>query len=89
MLRSILESVGFADVTEEIIHVPTNTWPKDPHKKQLGLWYSGWMGENMLEALSMQPLTLAAGKTPDQVRVDVRCAAEDIRRTYYHTFNEL
>ncbi len=89
MSRSMLESVGFKEVGEEVIQLPVNTWPSDMHKKQLGFWYTGWMEERALEGLSMQPLTLVAEKSPDEVRTAARGAAEDIRRTKYHTFNEL
>ena len=87
--RFMLETAGFVDVHEEVIQVPVNTWHPDVHKKQLGFWYTGWMEERALEGLSMQPLTLLGGKTPDEVRFAARGAAEDIRRTKYHTFNEL
>ena len=49
--RSMLESSGFVDIQEQIIQVPLNPWPKDPHAKDIGRWYNLGLTQG-LEALS-------------------------------------
>jgi hypothetical protein len=34
--KSMLEEAGFEDVTENILKIPTNPWPKDKRLKQVG-----------------------------------------------------
>ena len=85
----MLRDQGFVDIEEKVIMVPLSPWHSNPHKRNLGLWYTGWMEEPALEAMSLQPLTKFEGFTPDQVRTLAREACEDIRRTKYHAYNKL
>ena len=34
--KKYLEEAGFEDVVEEVLKIPTNTWPKDRHLKEIG-----------------------------------------------------
>ncbi|KAF9888207.1 hypothetical protein FE257_009202 [Aspergillus nanangensis] len=43
-----MREVGFVDVQERVTKVPTNTWPSDPHQRNIGSWNE----TNWLEALS-------------------------------------
>ena len=36
--RQILVGRGFAEVVEQIIRVPLNSWPKDTHEHDIGQW---------------------------------------------------
>lgn len=87
--KTMLHQAGFVDIKEEIIDVPINPWPKDPHKKTLGLYYTGWMEQSALESMSMQPLTLVEGKDPTWVRGLCGEASEDMKRVKHHGYNNL
>lgn len=54
--RQMLETAGFIDIAEVIIRAPYNSWPADPHQKEVGRWYNLGMTEG-LEAVSLAPLT--------------------------------
>jgi hypothetical protein len=45
--QTMMEEVGFLDVTETRLKWPLNTWPRDPKLKQLGMW----VREDMMEIL--------------------------------------
>jgi hypothetical protein len=38
--RAMLERTGFVEIQEQIIKVPLNPWPSDPHLKDIGRWYN-------------------------------------------------
>jgi hypothetical protein len=54
--RQLLQAAGFIDIQETVIRVPYNTWPNDPHQKDIGRWYNLGLTEG-LEALTFAPLT--------------------------------
>lgn len=37
-LSSYIRNTGFVDVVEQVYKVPVNSWPADPHMKELGRW---------------------------------------------------
>jgi hypothetical protein len=54
--RHLLQAAGFIDIQETVIRVPYNSWPNDPHQKDIGRWYNLGITEG-LEALTFAPLT--------------------------------
>ncbi|KAF6829977.1 methyltransferase domain-containing protein [Colletotrichum plurivorum] len=78
-LKALLIEAGFEDVRTITHKWPTNSWPKDPKYKEIGIWNH----ENFLiglESLSMAPFTRALEWTPEEVRVfliDVRKDGKD------------
>lgn len=54
--RQLLQAAGFIDIQETIIRAPYNSWPADPHQKDIGRWYNLALTEG-LEALSAAPFT--------------------------------
>lgn len=54
--RQMLQAAGFIDIQETIIRAPYNSWPADPHQKDIGRWYNLGITEG-LEAMSMAPFT--------------------------------
>lgn len=54
--RQLLQQAGFIDIQETVIRVPYNSWPNDPHQKDIGRWYNLGITEG-LEALSFGPLS--------------------------------
>ncbi|KXH35206.1 TAM domain methyltransferase [Colletotrichum simmondsii] len=67
-LKSVLMETGFTGVTMQHFKWPTNSWPKEPRHKELGVWNNenltqGW------EAICMAPLTRALRWTKNEVLV--------------------
>ena len=57
------------EIQEQVIKVPMNPWPTDPHLKDIGRWYNLGLTQG-LEALSLGPLTRMSGwKTSDVDRL--------------------
>lgn len=54
--REMLERAGFVEISEQVIKVPLNPWPTDPHLKDIGRWYNLGLTQG-LEALTLGPLT--------------------------------
>ena len=54
--RQMLQAAGFIDIQEIVIRAPYNSWPNDPHQKEIGRWYSLGISEG-LEAMSVAPFT--------------------------------
>jgi hypothetical protein len=54
--RQMLHAAGFIDIQETIIRAPFNSWPADPHQKDIGRWYNLGITEG-LEAMSFAPFT--------------------------------
>ncbi|KAF2493853.1 S-adenosyl-L-methionine-dependent methyltransferase [Lophium mytilinum] len=52
--RQMLQAAGFIDIQEQIIRAPYNSWPNDPHQKDIGRWYNLGITEG-LEAMSIAP----------------------------------
>lgn len=52
----MLQAAGFIDIQEQIIRAPYNSWPNDPHQKDIGRWYNLGITEG-LEAMSFAPFT--------------------------------
>jgi hypothetical protein len=52
----MLERQGFVEIQEQVIKVPLNPWPADPHLKDIGRWYNLGLTQG-LEALSLGPFT--------------------------------
>lgn len=54
--RGMLERTGFTEISEQVIKIPFNPWPSDPHQKDIGRWYNLGLNQG-LSALSMAPFT--------------------------------
>ncbi|KAF4811473.1 Secondary metabolism regulator LAE1 [Colletotrichum siamense] len=78
-LRKAMIEAGFEDVTMSTYKWPSNSWPRDVHFKELGMWQR----ENMLSGLdgfTLAPLTRAHDWSPAEVSVfliDVRKVIND------------
>lgn len=86
--KQLLEAQGFVDVKTQVIKLPVNPWPADPHLKQIGRWYNLGLTEG-LEAASLGPLTRVY-KWPAE---DVRKLLEEVKTAMcskkYHIYNNL
>lgn len=78
-LRKAMIEAGFEDVTMSTYKWPSNSWPRDVHFKELGMWQR----ENMLSGIdgfTLAPLTRAHNWSPTEVSVfliDVRKVIND------------
>lgn len=86
--RSMLEREGFIEIQEQIIKVPLNPWPSDPHLKDVGRWYNLGLTQG-LEALTVGPLSrMSNWKLPaiDKLVADVK---REICSKRHHVYCEM
>lgn len=86
-LKDFMEEVGFEDVHILKYKWPTNTWPKDPHYKDLGAWSYEHVSLAW-EGFLMAPLTRAHNWTREEALVHIMEARRDLSdRTIHAYFN--
>ena len=86
--KQLLEAQGFVDVKMQVIKLPLNPWPADPHLKEIGRWYNLGMIEG-LEAASLGPLTRVYRWPPEDVRKLVKDVKAGICNKKFHIYNNL
>ena len=79
-----MEEIGFVDVEEVILPWPVNTWVRNPHLKNLGLWFQ----HDLLEGLNSTRAVLTRGlgwsnEKVEEFLVDVR---KDIQNRNVHAY---
>lgn len=85
----MLQQAGFIDIQETIIRAPYNSWPADPHQKEIGRWYNLGICEG-LEALSLAPLTrIYRWDAVQHVKPLVEAAVRQIRTKKIHAYNNM
>ena len=86
--KQVLEAHGFVDVRTQVIKLPLNPWPADPHLKEIGRWYNLGLIEG-LEAVTLGPLTRVYRWSPETVRKIVRDVKAGICNKRFHIYNNL
>lgn len=86
--KQLLEAQGFVDVQTQVIQLPLNPWPSDPHSKEIGRWYNLGLIEG-LEAASLGPLTRVYRWPADDVRKLIKEVKTAICNKRYHIYNNL
>lgn len=84
-LGGLLEKAGFEDVQEYKFKWPSNTWPRDPKYKELGVWNH----ENIVAGLQgflMAALTRGLGWQAEEVNVLAAKAKQDMRNKSIHAY---
>jgi hypothetical protein len=81
----MLERQGFVEVSEEVIKVPLNPWPKDLHEKDIGRWYNLGLTHG-LEALTLGPLMRVSGWPREPVDKLIADAKREICTKRFHTY---
>jgi hypothetical protein len=71
----MLERQGFVEIQEQVIKVPLNPWPADPHLQDIGRWYNLGLTQG-LEALTLGPLT----RMSNWKKVDIDRLIAEVRR---------
>ncbi|MCJ1380625.1 Secondary metabolism regulator lae1 [Xylographa soralifera] len=86
--RQTLQIQGFVDIEETIIRLPVNSWPTDPHERDIGRWYNLGLCEG-LEAISLGPFTRVYQWPAEDVRKLVGEVKTAICNKKYHVYNNL
>ncbi len=68
--------------------MPLNSWPTDPHLKDIGRWYNLGLTEG-LEALTLGPLTRVCNWTKADVDTLVLQAKGEICSKKFHVYNNM
>lgn len=86
--KQLLEAQGFVDVRTQVIKLPLNPWPADPHLKEIGRWYNLGLIEG-LEAVTLGPLTRVYRWSPDAVRKLILDVKTGICNKRCHIYNNM
>ncbi|KAK4160884.1 methyltransferase domain-containing protein [Cladorrhinum sp. PSN259] len=84
-LKNILTEAGFKDIVEIKYKWPSNSWPKDPKHKEIGIWNN----ENITTGLPgflMAALTRALGWSKEEVDVLAAQARNDVNDRKIHAY---
>ncbi|KAM5345069.1 hypothetical protein ACJ41O_010931 [Fusarium nematophilum] len=79
--KTMMEEAGFEGVLERHYKWPLNSWPRDPHYKELGVWTFANL-DNGLEGLTLALFTRALKWTKEETMVfcaEVRRNLRDLR----------
>lgn len=77
-LATAMQSAGFVNVTERVLHVPIGTWPKNKVLKTVGLYWRTILLDG-LQAIALGPLTRGLRWKREEVEVFLA----DVRRAYH------
>lgn len=83
-----LEDQGFTNVTLKTFKWPTNTWPKDPRYKEIGLWTLANI-EGNLETISSFLLKQGLGMSKEEIIVFISQVRAEMRNTKVHAYWEV
>jgi len=85
----MLQQIGFIDIQETILRAPYNSWPGDPHQKEIGRWYNLGITEG-LEALSVGPLTrINRWSATEHIKPMIGAAKREICARKVHAYNNM
>ncbi|WYZ44935.1 hypothetical protein EsH8_VIII_000251 [Colletotrichum jinshuiense] len=84
-LVDVLKEVGFVDVTIQTYKWPSNSWPKDPKYKELGIWVQENITAGM-EGFLMAPCTRAHNWTREEVLMLLMGVRNDIKDRSIHAY---
>lgn len=82
--KSMLADAGFIDIVATRKKIPTGTWPKDPHYKELGIWSRLILLEG-IEGISLGLLE-KLGLTVDEIHVLLAEVRNDLSNTRIHGY---
>ncbi|KAI9759318.1 MAG: Secondary metabolism regulator lae1 [Chaenotheca gracillima] len=86
--RGMLERAGFVDIQETIIRAPLNTWPAEPHLKDVARWYNLGTIEG-LEAYSLAPFTRVFQWSRGDVDRIVKDVKREMNNKKIHVYNNM
>ncbi|KAF2842832.1 S-adenosyl-L-methionine-dependent methyltransferase [Patellaria atrata CBS 101060] len=77
-LEQWVRDAGFINVHHELIPIPVGRWPKDPKKKEIGM-FDLYQFLDGLEAISLRVLTTALNWKPEEVQVLLANVRKDLK----------
>ena len=83
--KPMLERQGFVEIQEQVIKVPLNPWPTDPHLKDIGRWYNLGLTQG-LEALTLAPMMRVMNWKREDVDRLVAEAKREICAKRFHAY---
>ncbi|CEI69304.1 unnamed protein product [Fusarium venenatum] len=83
-----LKRHGFINVTRKAFKWPTNTWPKDPKQKEIGLWALANIERN-LESISSFLLRQGLNMSQEEIVVFISQVRAEMRNTKVHAYWEV
>ncbi|KAK1960019.1 methyltransferase domain-containing protein [Colletotrichum sublineola] len=87
-LEGVMKDTGFEDVQVKRFKWPSNTWPKDPKYKELGMWNYENLSPNW-EGFLMAPLTRALDWTKEEVLVLAMEVRKDCGNKNIHAYYQM
>ncbi|KAK1574592.1 methyltransferase domain-containing protein [Colletotrichum navitas] len=87
-LEGVMKDAGFEDVHVKRFKWPTNSWPKDPNYKELGIWTYENLSPNW-EGFLMATLTRALDWTREEVLVLAMEARKDSGNKNIHAYYQM
>ncbi|KAK1453332.1 methyltransferase domain-containing protein [Colletotrichum melonis] len=87
-LEGVLAEVGFEDVRVERFKWPTNSWPKDPKFRELGIWNHENIAPH-LEGMFMAGITCGLKWTKQEVHELAVKARKDFDDTSIHAYFQI
>ncbi len=86
--RQTLQHLGFVDISEQVIRVPMNPWPTDPHQKDIGRWYNLGFVQG-LEAFTLGPLSRMLEWNKESVDRLIAEVKREVCSKRYHVYCHL
>lgn len=83
-----LKAQGFVNIQRLVFKWPTNTWPKDPKYKEIGLWTLANI-EGNLEVISSVLLAHGLGMSREEISVFLTDVRAEMRNRNVHAYWEV
>ena len=83
--KSMLEEAGFEDVTENILKIPTNPWPKDKRLKQIGAFEVAHFRDGVKNVFA-RGYTQVLGGDPNYFDIRFAQAREEVLDRNMHSY---
>ncbi|KAK1975086.1 methyltransferase domain-containing protein [Colletotrichum cereale] len=87
-LEGVMKEVGFEDVHVKRFKWPTNSWPKDPKYKELGIWNHENISPSW-EGFLMAPLTRVHNWTKEEVLILAMEVRKDAANRHIHAYYQI
>jgi hypothetical protein len=83
-----LADAGFVNIHEEVIQLPLNGWPAEPHARETGRWFN--LGMRLAsQPLALAPLCRGRGKTMNEIQELADKIKVEIFSTEMHAYCSL
>jgi hypothetical protein len=83
--KDMLVAAGFEDVVERRFKWPSNSWPRDPKYKEIGMWQLA-NTDNGLEGWTLALFTRGLGWTQEKALALCAKVRNDIRNPKIHAY---